>query len=199
MTTEAPSPKLQAPEKLQVSKIGNFVAWSLMFLWCLGFGAWSLSAAPALTDLQCSPTNINLSSAKSTQRLVVQATYADGVTREVTTEASYKLANSKLARLDHALLFPLADGQTELRVSYKGRKLSIPLTIANATSQPPISFKLDVMPVFMKAGCNAGSCHGSSRGKDGFRLSLFGFDPEGDYYRLTREQIGRRINLAMPE
>src|SRR6266852_1406506 len=55
------------------------------------------------------------------------------------------------------------------------------------------------MPVFMKAGCNAGSCHGSSRGKDGFRLSLFGFDPEGDYYRLTREQIGRRINLGLPE
>src|ERR1051326_6982800 len=55
------------------------------------------------------------------------------------------------------------------------------------------------MPVFMKAGCNAGSCHGSSRGKDGFRLSLFGFDPDGDYYRLTREQIGRRINLAIPQ
>src|SRR6185503_6654547 len=52
---------------------------------------------------------------------------------------------------------------------------------------------------FMKAGCNAGSCHGSSKGKDGFRLSLFGFDPDGDYYRLTRDQIGRRINLAIPE
>jgi hypothetical protein len=51
----------------------------------------------------------------------------------------------------------------------------------------------------MKAGCNAGSCHGASRGKDGFRLSLFGYDPEGDYFRLTREQIGRRINLAMPQ
>src|SRR4051812_16573466 len=78
MTTKAPTPKLQAPEKLQVSNIGNFMAWSLMFLWCLGFGAWSSSAAPALTDLQCYPTNINLSSANSTQRLVVQATYADG-------------------------------------------------------------------------------------------------------------------------
>ena len=43
------------------------------------------------------------------------------------------------------------------------------------------------MPVFMKAGCNTGGCHGAARGKDGFRLSLFGFDPDGDYYRLTRE------------
>ena len=171
----------------------------MVFFWCLGFGVWSLSAAPALTDVQCYPTNVSLSSAKSTQRVVVQATYADGITRDVTTDASLKLANSKIARLDHANLSPLADGQTELRVSFKGRKLSIPINVSNATNQPPISFKLDVMPVFMKAGCNAGSCHGSSRGKDGFRLSLFGFDPEGDYYRLTREQIGRRINLAIPE
>ena len=61
-----------------------------------------------------------------------------------------------------------------------------------------ISFKRDVMPVFMKAGCNAGDCHGSSRGQDGFMLSLFGYDPEGDYYRLTEEEIGRRINLIEP-
>ena len=54
------------------------------------------------------------------------------------------------------------------------------------------------MPVFMQAGCNTGSCHGAARGKDGFRLSLFGFDPEGDHYRLTREMSGRRVNLAVP-
>ena len=45
----------------------------------------------------------------------------------------------------------------------------------------------------------AGGCHGAARGKDGFRLSLFGMDPDGDYVRLTRELIGRRINLAIPE
>ena len=54
------------------------------------------------------------------------------------------------------------------------------------------------MPVFMKAGCNTGSCHGAARGKDGFRLSLFGFDPAGDHFRLTREMSGRRLNLAVP-
>ena len=60
------------------------------------------------------------------------------------------------------------------------------------------SFRLDVMPVLMKAGCNTGGCHGAARGKDGFHLSLFGYDPEGDYFRLTREMSARRINLAMP-
>ena len=51
----------------------------------------------------------------------------------------------------------------------------------------------------MRAGCNTGSCHGAARGKDGFNLSLFGYDPEGDYYRITREQATRRLNLALPQ
>ena len=72
------------------------------------------------------------------------------------------------------------------------------MKIADATKDRPISFKLDVMPIFMRSGCNQGSCHGAARGKDGFRLSLFGFDPDGDHYRLTREINGRRINLALP-
>jgi hypothetical protein len=63
----------------------------------------------------------------------------------------------------------------------------------------PVSFRLDVEPVLMRAGCNTGSCHGSARGQDGFRLSLFGYDPAGDYFRLTREYVGRRIDLQVPE
>jgi hypothetical protein len=60
------------------------------------------------------------------------------------------------------------------------------------------SFRQDVMPIFFRAGCNAGSCHGASRGKDGFMLSLFGYDPKGDYFRITEEMAGRRVNVASP-
>ena len=63
----------------------------------------------------------------------------------------------------------------------------------------PVSFRLDVMPVFFRAGCNSGGCHGAAAGKDGFHLSLFGYDPAGDYYRLTQQIVGRRIDLAAPE
>ena len=55
------------------------------------------------------------------------------------------------------------------------------------------------MPVLFRAGCNAGTCHGAARGKDGFMLSLFGYDPQGDYYRITEDMVGRRINVAVPE
>jgi len=63
----------------------------------------------------------------------------------------------------------------------------------------PVSFRLDVMPVLFRAGCNSGGCHGAAIGKDGFHLSLFGYDPAGDYYRLTQQIPGRRIDLAVPE
>lgn len=61
------------------------------------------------------------------------------------------------------------------------------------------SFRRDVMPVFFRAGCNSGTCHGSARGKDGFMLSLFGFDAKGDYERVVTEMYGRRVNLSVPE
>lgn len=69
--------------------------------------------------------------------------------------------------------------------------------IAAADAVP--SFRGDVMPVFFRAGCNSGTCHGSARGKDGFMLSLFGYDPKGDYERVVTEMIGRRVNSAVPE
>ena len=144
------------------------------------------------------PAEIQLTTARDRQSIVVQATFADGITRDVTKEATLTLADPKLVRRVGAIFYPAADGATTLAVAYGGKTVTVPVKVAQATVQPPLSFRLDVMPVFMRAGCNTGSCHGAARGKDGFRISLFGFDPEGDHFRLTREMVGRRINLAVP-
>ena len=101
-------------------------------------------------------------------------------------------------RRDGATFYPVLDGSTTLTVTYGGKSVAVAVKVAQATIDPPLSFRLDIMPVFMKSGCNTGSCHGAARGKDGFRLSLFGFDPDGDHYRLTREMSSRRVNLAVP-
>jgi hypothetical protein len=62
-----------------------------------------------------------------------------------------------------------------------------------------VDFERHVMGLFGRMGCNAGSCHGSFQGRGGFRLSLFGFDPEMDYFALTRQYQGRRLNAADPD
>jgi len=83
--------------------------------------------------------------------------------------------------------------------------VATPARAAEATAQPPAttaaapSFRRDVMPVFFRAGCNAGTCHGAARGKDGFMLSLFGYDPAGDFRRTVEDIPGRRVNTAVPE
>jgi len=152
-----------------------------------------------LSSLQVYPPEINLQSSRGRQAFAIQAIYADGTTRDVTAEAKATFINQAFAKLDKNVLYPLADGATELRIEFGGRMAIVPVKVKDAKADRPISFKLDVMPVFMKAGCNQGSCHGAARGKDGFRLSLFGYDPDGDHYRLTHEINGRRINLAIPQ
>ena len=152
-----------------------------------------------LTDLQVYPPEINLTTNRDRQLIVVQATYSDGLTRDVSQQAVCTLANPALVKQDGRTYIPVTDGQTELKVEFDGRTLNVPVKVERAAEGRPISFKLDVQPVFMKANCNTGSCHGAARGKDGFRLSLFGFDPDGDYLRVTREQPGRRVDLAVPE
>ncbi|HEV3448363.1 MAG TPA: DUF1549 domain-containing protein, partial [Gemmataceae bacterium] len=158
--------------------------------------AWT--ASPALTTVEVFPPEISLNTSRARQMFIVKATYADGITRDVTSESKAAFANPALARLDKNVVYPASDGATQLKAEFGGQSVAIPVKVQNAKIDRPISFKLDVMPVFMKAGCNVGGCHGAARGKDGFRLSLFGYDPEGDYHRLTREINGRRINLALP-
>lgn len=150
-------------------------------------------------SITVSPADIALSNVRDRQSLMVQAVMANGLTFDVTDKAEFAIENDAFVKLDGRTFHPLADGTTKITVKHGGHKIDVPVTVTNAKTELPVSFRLDVMPVFMKTSCNNGSCHGAARGKDGFRLSLFGFDPAGDHFRLTREIPGRRINLALPE
>jgi|694.fasta_scaffold04908_9 hypothetical protein len=145
------------------------------------------------------PPDVNMQSARGKQRIIVQASYADGITRDVTAQAKVTISDPKIAKIVNLEVLPVGDGKCSIAVEFEGKTTQVPVDVKDATKDRPISFKLDVMPIFLRNGCNQGGCHGAARGKDGFRLSLFGFDPDGDHYRLTRELNGRRINLAIPE
>jgi len=62
-----------------------------------------------------------------------------------------------------------------------------------------VDFERHIMGLLSKLGCNAGSCHGSFQGKNGFRLSLFGYEPAMDFANLTRDNFGRRVNTVKPD
>lgn len=159
----------------------------------------SAQSRSAPKDLRVYPETIALNGARDSQAVIGQAVFADGITEGVTGKLSFTIADGNVAAVDDGRVFPKVDGATKLVVTYGDFTKEIPVTVANSRADPALSFQLDVMPVFSKTGCNAGNCHGAARGKDGFRLSLFGYDAKGDYFRLTREMLGRRIDVALPD
>jgi Protein of unknown function (DUF1549)/Protein of unknown function (DUF1553) len=153
----------------------------------------------SIVELRLFPSSISMSSQIDRQSMVVQAVLANGLTADVSDQVQWRVDGDGVVALESKRLSPVADGSATVVVTLGDHSASSPVTVTSASAKPPVSFRLDIMPVFMKSGCNTGSCHGAARGKDGFRLSLYGFDPEGDYQRLTREIPGRRIDLAIPE
>jgi hypothetical protein len=174
------------------------IVQAVLFLALSISGSFSHAQEPAPASISVAPADIQLSHLRDRQSLIVQAVLPNGLTQDVTDQATYTLENASFVRQEGTTFFPAADGATKVTVAFGGHSVEVPVTVQNSAVDPPISFRQDVMPVWMKTSCNNGSCHGAARGKDGFRLSLFGFDPEGDQYRLTREIPGRRINLALP-
>ena len=85
--------------------------------------------------------------------------------------------------------------------------LSLLLTLCGslaAAADAPVAardlhFANDVVPIFSRYGCNSSGCHGKSEGQNGFKLSVFGFDPAADFVALTQESRGRRVLPTIPE
>jgi hypothetical protein len=69
---------------------------------------------------------------------------------------------------------------------------------AFAADAPKVTFLRDVAPILNKVGCTSGPCHGAAKGKNGFKLSLRGYDPQFDYEALLYDLSGRRFNRADP-
>ncbi len=154
---------------------------------------------PTVTEVKILPDSYTLETKRDFNRVVVQAKFADATTQDVTQFANLKLVDDKVAKVEGNMLKPVTDGKTELVATIGSTVVKAPVEVKAAQADREVSFRLDVMPVFLRSGCNQGGCHGAARGKDGFMLSLFGYDPAGDYNRITREMVGRRVNLAVPE
>ena len=80
-----------------------------------------------------------------------------------------------------------------------GQSVSVPVTVSGFNTPMHADFIHDIAPVLSRLGCNQGTCHGSAQGKNGFKLSLRGYDPLFDVRALTDDHAGRHINLASPD
>jgi hypothetical protein len=173
--------------------------WTVAIASIASLNSLTANAQEKPISLDVYPAEVHINTMRDRQSFVVQVAYPNGLTRDVTKQAKFTLSDAAIVKLAENVLHPVADGESQLTVEFEGLSKMVPIKIEQATADRDVSFKLDIMPIFMKSNCNTGSCHGAARGKDGFRLSLFGFDPDGDQFRIARELPGRRINLALPE
>lgn len=72
-------------------------------------------------------------------------------------------------------------------------------TPALAAEPSSLHFENDILPILGRHGCNSSGCHGKAEGQGGFKLSVFGSDPDADFAALTKEGRGRRVFPAKPE
>lgn len=163
----------------------------------------------AESGIVVTPAAVVFDSPESSQQVLVtrilESAKTDGsrtvgaASTDVTRAAQFTLTPPGVAVVDDGgFLRPVADGRATLYVTHEGTQRSIPIEVKDLQTPQPVSFRNDVVPLLTKAGCNSGGCHGKAEGQAGFKLSIFGFDPESDFDALTRESRGRRIVVAAP-
>jgi hypothetical protein len=153
--------------------------------------------APKILALKVSPPALTLDSARDVRKLIVSGKTADGFWIDLTPQAHF-LTVPILKRDAEGTFRAVKPGKASLTVTAAGQSVAVPVAVTSV-SDAPISFVRDVMPILSRSGCNAGTCHGSAKGKNGFKLSLRGYDPDYDYHALIDDISGRRFNRAKPE
>ena len=186
----------------------NFViALLVAFSCCLVFqsSSWSQMEEtapsvdiPEIKALKTHPESLTLEHARDGRRVLVSGQTKDGKWVDVTSWAVLKPTSEGVKVLEDGYIFPNSVGTAAIKITVKNVSTELPVTIKSIDA-PPVSFVRDIMPILSHAGCNNGTCHGAAKGKNGFKLSLRGYDPEFDYELLIEDISGRRFNRAFPE
>ena len=152
---------------------------------------------PAIQALELQPATLTLNNARDGRRVLVWGMTADGRRFDVTDQATFKPSdNLTVSRDDY--IYPRSGTEGSVEVSAAGKTAQLPIHITGV-DDPPVRFVRDVEPILSQVGCNAGACHGAAKGKNGFKLSLRGYDPVYDYAALVQDLGGRRVNRVDPE
>lgn len=153
-----------------------------------------------LQQIRVLPQNLKLSGANAKATFIVIGTYKDGRQRDLTRFAKFTSKAPRVATAGaNGVVSAIGNGQAVIQAEVKGKKAQTTLTINDAEKTATVHFANDIIPMITRLGCNAGSCHGALKGQNGFKLSLFGYDPEADYQMIVKEGNGRRIDREKPE
>jgi hypothetical protein len=162
--------------------------------------ATTVLAELGIVDVKADPPVIRFAGRSSRHQILVEGLGSLGHAVDLTRSARYRSLDLTIASVDGAgVVRAVGDGGTTVVVSAGGYSRAIEVQVTGSTAPRSLNFTNAIVPVLSKLGCNASGCHGKAEGQYGFKLSVFGFDPEGDHAAITRAAGGRRVFPAAPE
>lgn len=147
----------------------------------------------AAADVAVFPSSIRLTGPQSRQAVIVQETDGQLIGKQLRDGVAFQSSNEAVAKIENGVVIPTGNGSATLTIAAGGQTKSIPVVVEKFDDPHVWNFRNQVQSILTKAGCNGGACHGAVAGKNGFKLSLRGYDPPADYDALTRQARGRRI------
>ena len=162
-----------------------------------GPGRPAAAAAPRLLSLSLRPRAVTLRGQGASQQFLLTGTYSDGVARDLSRQGRFSLSDPRLARVDgRGQIVAQSDGLARLTAEFGGRSVEADIRIrASAGTRSP-SFALDLEGIFTRQGCNDSHCHGSVKGRGGFKLSSQAGNPREDHRWIVR---GGTFQIYSPE
>lgn len=150
------------------------------------------------------PDAVRLDGNFSRVQLVVTESDASGQTTErsgdLTSNAQFASSNAAVVTVDSTgRLLAVGNGEAAITVTVGATSRQVPVTVSGVVPEPSIGYREHISPILSKAGCNMGACHASQHGKGGFKLSVFGFEPDADREQIVRDRQQRRVNFLSPE
>lgn len=152
-----------------------------------------------LVGLEVEPAAVSFGSDRDYAQLLVTAVYEDGKRCDVTRLAQYQTDAESFSVSSSGFVRPKRAAQGTIAVAFGGLTGQSAADSQKLASASPVDFIHDVNPVLSRLGCNQGTCHGAQKGKNGFKLSLRGYDPLEDVRALSDELAARRLNRAAPD
>ncbi|MBM3848249.1 MAG: DUF1549 domain-containing protein, partial [Verrucomicrobia bacterium] len=150
-------------------------------------------------SLSVSPAEASLGSRNEHVQLVVTAKLAGGSDVDVTRMASYEVSDG-IGSVDALGRFSSGKAaKGSIRISMQGKHTECKIDTSARKDVYKSDFIQDVNPILSKLGCNAGTCHGAKDGKNGFKMSLRGYDPLYDLRALTDDHASRRVAISSPD
>jgi WD40 repeat protein/mono/diheme cytochrome c family protein len=143
------------------------------------------------------PETVSLANWNDSAQVVVMAQMDNGDQVDVTSQSGFVADQQKAWVSDRGWIQAVAPGESRIVVQVGSHQKEI-LVQSNMNGDYAVDFTRDVNPALSRLGCNAGTCHGAQAGKNGFKLSLRGYDPIYDVRSLADDLAGRRVNASSP-